>query len=101
MEKLQLKLCNLICKRKSIVENTRKSLIEIFIKFEKDSNSHYRVIRFVNEKLKFLKGFYLNTVFRVSLFRKKFLNRNLICTGLKVVENILKDVLEIFIEKKL
>ena len=51
MEKVYLKLCNLISTKKTVVENICKVVLKIFIEFKNDSNTDSRVIRLENEKL--------------------------------------------------
>jgi len=55
------------------VDNIRKGVLETFFEFKNDSIIDSLVIRLENEKLKFLKGLHLNTIFRVNLLQKKFI----------------------------
>ena len=85
------------------MENNRKEALDILIGFKRDSNIESLVIRPENEKLnKFKNGFYLSKIFQDEFSLEKNYNSvsNLICAGKKVVENIRKDALEIFIELK-
>jgi len=66
LEKVSLKLCNLICAKKKIVQNICKGVLEIFIEFKKDSNIDSRVIRLENEKLKNFK----RVLFEYTFHRK-------------------------------